>query len=421
MTTPSLASTDRASSRTVARFRRGPGQVVRLLAKLAVVAIVGGAVLFMNPSTAMADKADKSGCSAKQWHNSYKSCVKKLPKAKGETCKEPPVPSSPDSGMAGWFAEPDLPKSSDVRGQYTKYGYAGYDLNLYGVECDGPIPSGAETGNDLANLEFTLSTGIVGASNGLRQAAWNPDGMWGWADNFVEKASSAIYEKVFSVFGVVTVGIVGVYLLWRSRQADMSSAITTAAWAVLVLVVVTAVASYPTKAANYADEALTGSLDVVQNAVGPPKANCGSGCDDTRPPALRASDMATDEIIYKNWVRSVFGQEADAKEKNSAYKFGPALYDAQAFTWSEIDDLRKADAKDQQEDRKRMVDRKQDQWRKVMTVLEKEDPEAYHNVSGADGWDRVGSGFLALVSALFFALFDITTSVLILLGFLLIR
>jgi Flp pilus assembly protein TadB len=44
------------------------------------------------------------------------------------------------------------------------------------------------------------------------------------------------YSRVFTVFGAVTLAIVGIYLLWRSRQAEMSVAMTTAAWALLVMV-----------------------------------------------------------------------------------------------------------------------------------------------------------------------------------------
>ena len=35
--------------------------------------------------------------------------------------------------------------------------------------------------------------------------------------------------------------------------------------------------------------------------------------------------------------------------------------------------------------------------------------------------DRIGAGFLAILSALFFALFDLTASVLVILGFLIFR
>ena len=56
--------------------------------------------------------------------------------------------------------------------------------------------------------------------------------MWGWADPLVETATKAVYEKVFTAFGAVTLSIVGLYLVWRSSQADLSNAVTTAGWAI---------------------------------------------------------------------------------------------------------------------------------------------------------------------------------------------
>ncbi len=47
-----------------------------------------------------------------------------------------------------------------------------------------------------------IATAVIGASNALRERAWDPQSMWGWADPLVEQATKAVYEKVFSVFGV---------------------------------------------------------------------------------------------------------------------------------------------------------------------------------------------------------------------------
>ncbi|GAA4912159.1 hypothetical protein GCM10023223_33740 [Stackebrandtia albiflava] len=424
-------------------------------ARLLVTAVAALAVLFFSPTAAQADD-----CSVQEWHENWRQCVDALPDEPETSCKTPPVPASPDSGMAGWFAqEPQSPPdgyelSPQAKGAYSHYGYAGYDMPLYDLGCVGNVvPDSESAGNSLANLEFTLATGIIGASNGLRHAAWEPGGLWGWADTFVKNATEAIYEQVFTVFGALTVALVGLYLIWRSRQADMSMAVTTAGWAVLVLVVVTAVARWPVESANFADEGLTASLSVVQDAVGPPtQEGCedaygmteaeqraawdGGACLDLRSPATRASDMATGEILYNNWIRSVLGQseevvyETDADgdvltddqgrpvvaDGNTAYKYGPALYDATAFTWAEIQDARASPS-----DRQMLVEQKQNQWRKVAAAIEREDPEAYQNLTGANGWDRAGTGLLAILSALFFALFDLTTSILIILGFLLIR
>jgi hypothetical protein len=418
-----------------------PQRLRRIFVRLAVVGVAAGGVLLFSSGTANAD----GKCSTVEWHNKPSECAKKLPAEPKSMCKEPPVAEAPDAGMAGWFAqEPEWyhdKKYKNVRvpeGQYTVYGYGGYQLPTYDLGCAGDaVPSKDGAGNSMANLEFTIATGIIGASNGLREAAWEPAGMWGWADKFVSKATHAIYTKVFSPFGAITVGLVGLYLIWRSRQADMSMAVTTAGWAVLVLIVVTAVARWPVESANFADEGLTQSLSVVQDAIGPPADNnCSGSCKDLRSPAMRASDMATGEILYENWIRSELGQNEKVtykrdskgdvvkdgngdpvvKSGNTAYKYGPALYDATAFTWEEI---RKA--RSDSNERHRIVASKEAEWRNVAAAIKKEDPEAYQNLTGQNGWDRAGTGLLAILSALFFALFDITASILIILGFLLIR
>ena len=408
----------------------------------ALVAVGAVAVLFF-----VAPGVAQAACSDDEWHNNFKRCLSELEDVPPSSCKEAPVPSSPDAGMAGWFAqEPEWLKDPDFRdgdyavphGSYTNYGYAGYELPVFAQDCIGAVvPDGDSAGNSLASLEFTLATGIIGASNGLREAAWTPAGMWGWANDFLDAASEAIYQQVFSVFGAITVGLVGIYLLWRSRQADMSMAVTTAGWAVLILVLVTAVARWPVEAATFADEGLTGSLEVVQDAIGPrSEESCDDGCRDLRTPAQNASDMATGEVLYMNWLRATFGKGEEAEYQrnndgdivydedgnpvvtggNVAYKYGPALFDAQSMSWAEISQSRNSP-----DQRQSIIASKQEQWLKVAAAIEREDPEAYANLTGARGWDRVGTGFLALLSAIFFAAFDITASVLIILGFLLVR
>ncbi len=58
---------------------------------------------------------------------------------------------------------------------------------------------------------------------------------------------------------------------------------------------------------------------------------------------------------------------------------------------------------------------------KVAEQIRTEDPEAYEYLQGTKGMERIGAGFIAMVSALTFALFDLTASLLVLLGFLIFR
>ncbi len=177
--------------------------------------------------------------------------------------------------------------------------------------------------------------------------------------------------------------MVGLYLLWRSRQSDMSNAMTTAGWALLVMVAVTALAAWPVKSANIADNALVTTLGVVHEAVGPrakeiPPEKCPvpdpKACMDNRPPAVRASDTATETMLYRNWLRGVLG----SADSETAKKYGRALYDAKTLTWEETEKLRGNPAT-----RAATLEAKKAQWMKVAEQIRGEDPEAYEYLRGA--------------------------------------
>ncbi len=366
-------------------------------------------------------------CTTQEWQADFRACVAKLQQvAESEaTCLNPPTPTAPDSGIAGWFASrPEASKLPGPKGYYSDYGYAGYSYSTYKIEtgCATTLlhPDYKFT-NTIANGEFMMATAIIGASNALRERAWDPGTMWGWADPLVDQATKAIYQKVFSVFGIVTLCVVGLYLLWRSRQSDMSIAMTTAGWALVVMVAVTALAAWPVKSANLADGALVSTLGVVHDAVGPaskdvPPNRCAmpnpDACKDKRPPAVRASDTATEAMLYRNWLRGVLG----SADSETARKYGAALYDAKSLSWGEAEKIRTSP-----ETREATINAKKQQWMTVAAQIEREDPEAYEYLQGVRDMDRVGAGFIAVLAALLFAMFDLTASVLVLLGFLIFR
>jgi hypothetical protein len=364
-------------------------------------------------------------CSIEQWESNFRACVAKLPPVAAERaqCLKAPTPSTPDAGLAGWFASrPESATRSGLLGIYGNYGYAGYSYTTYDVEggCASTVlHPDYRFLTTVANGEFMVATAVIGASNAVRERAWDPQSMWGWADPLVEQATKAVYTKVFTVFGGITLAIVGLYLIWRSRQSDMSNALTTTGWALLVMVAVTALAAWPVKSANIADGTLVSALGVVHDAVGPqPKdGKCvfdddPQACKDNRPPAVRASDTVTETMLYRNWLRGVLG----SADSDVAKKYGPALYDAKSFTWSELEQLRGSPT-----DRDEMIAQKSDQWMKVAEQIKSEDPEAYEYLQGSRDMERVGAGFIALLAAALFAMFDLTASLLVLLGFLIFR
>jgi len=390
----------------------------RLAALLLVVLIAGITFIVFPAQPAYAD------CTDEQWQNpeTRAGCIAELPEPAPtrEGCLDPPVPNAPNSGLAGWFVERQ-PEREGITGLYSNYGYAGYRFHTYNIDClGGATDPNTGIANFIANGELMIASGIIGASNALRERAWEPGSMWGWANALVEQATQAIYERVFTVFGAVTLAIVGLYLIWRSRQADMSDTVTTAGWAVFVMVIVTAVAVWPVFSANFADNSLVQTLNVVHSAIGPHPESISDNectpsqqeCIDQRPPAVHASDTVTSTVLYQNWLRGVLG----SVDSRTAQRYGMALYEASALSWAEAEEIRQNPSR-----RQEILDAKANQWIRVAEQIRVEDPSAYEHLRGANGMDRVGAGFIAIVSALCFALFDITTSILIILGFLIVR
>ncbi|WP_127498726.1 MFS transporter [Actinoplanes solisilvae] len=394
-----------------------------------VVASIAWAVAAPPASAApeLPTRVPGGACSVEEWGQDLKGCVDRLTEVTESraSCLKPPTPSTPDSGLAGWFAErPESSTKPGPQGLYSQYGYAGYSYSTYDLDsgcASTVVDPDFKIETTIANGEFMVATAIVGASNALRERAWEPQSLWGWADTLVDEATKAVYEKVFSVFGVITLGIVGLYLIWRSRQADMGAATTTAGWAILVMVAVTAIAAWPVRSANIADQTLVTTLGVVHDAVGPRAQNTPSGacddptpgaCDDNRPPAVRASDTAAETMLYRNWLRGILG----SADSDTAKKYGRALYDARSLTWEEAQKIR-----DNPATRPGTLDGKREQWKKVAEQIKTEDPEAYEYLQGVNGMDRIGAGFIAMLAAIMFAMFDLTASVLVLLGFLVFR
>jgi hypothetical protein len=416
----------------VASHTRGATRERTIALVLAVFVLALGVLFFPTRPAAAAPAAPATPvelranlCSVQEWQNDIKGCVDKLADVASQRaqCLKAPPPDTPDSGFAGWFASrPESSKHPGATGPYSQYGYAGYSYTTYDIGCTPTLMHpDYKFENTVANGEFMLATAVIGASNALRERAWDPGIMWSWADPLVEKATRSIYTRVFTVFGTITLAVVGLYLLWRSRQAEMSAAMTTAGWAVLVMVVVTALAAWPVFSAHLADKALVSSLAVVHDAVGPPAKDIPAdqcqfpnkdACLDHRAPAVRAGDTAVETMLYRNWLRGLLG----SSDGPTAQKYGEALYDARSLTWDESAEMR-ADPNA----RSAILQQKSQQWMKVAEQIRSEDPEAYEYLTGTKGMERIGAGFIALLASLMFALFDLTASLLVLLGFLLFR
>ncbi len=404
-------------------FRRAAAtRTQRLLHALLVAVIAALSVVYLPAEPAA---ADPPLCTVREYQAHPIDCTKRLrdvAQARAQ-CLDAPVPVGPSDGLAGYFAsEPDAAKQSGTRGLYTDYGYAGLQWHTYAQGCAGALRHPENTtSNWVANIELTLAVAVIGAANAVRDKAWSPGGTWSWADPLVEGATRRVYEQVFTVWGVVVVALVGLYLMWQSRKASMSKTVTTVGWALFVMVLVTAVARWPVASAHFADKALTSSVTTMSQALAVDQydpATCRvrdiqpEACEDHRTPAVRASDTATTELLYRNWLRGTLG----SADSTTAKKYGMALYEASSLDWADERDIAA-----RPETRKVIIEQKQERWNKIAEQIKDEDPAAYQNLTGDQDMNRIGAGFFALLSALCYAAFDLIASVMVLLGFLIFR
>jgi hypothetical protein len=385
-------------------------------------------------------QAAPAQCTVEEWRNpaNFKDCAGRAKDQIGETlgCVGAPTPGSPTSGMPGWFtSRPETSLRSGVPGKYSDYGVGGYGLDTYDLGCLGTAKHpDLLMWNTAASSEFSIAASIMAASNGLRERAYNPGSMWGWSDEFIASATDTVYRYVFTTFGVISLAGAGVYLLWRSRQGNMSEAVKLTAWAVFVLILTTGIVRWPVQAAQGTDKAGAAALSFVHNILGPspqhvPADKCALGtpiqapdgtvwpgdpdaCIDHRSTAVRASDVATEAVLYRAWLRAVLG----SSDSPTAEKYGPVLYDATTLRWEEA-----ARIAEGPQHREGLLAEKAARWNTTAELIRTEDPEAYEHLQGIHGMDRAGAGGVALVSAASFSFFDMAASLVILIAFAVLR
>jgi hypothetical protein len=397
--------------------------MTRLLRAAAVLLVAATATMFW---VAPAQAAPRGLCTPAEWQepSMFVECGNRLRQAIGDRagCVHAPTPSSPTAGLAGWFTDqPDADNHPGVVGFYTVYGVAGYHLDTYDTGCASEITHPQATAQTaVASMMFTAAAGVIGATNGLRNYAYNPATMWGWADALLAGATNAIYRHIFMVVGGVMLAVAGLWLLSRARAGNLSEAMKVTGWALFALFLATAVVRWPVAAAHGADTVAGTGLRLVHEVLGPAPQNAPAdkcvlspaACIDSRSVSERASDTVTEAVLYRNWLRALLG----SADSPTARTYGPALYDATTLTWAEADDIAR-----NPELRQQVLDEKAHRFTAIAEQIKVEDPEAYANLQGLRGEDRIGSALVALLSAVIYAGFDMAASLVILLGFAVFR
>lgn len=330
-----------------------------------------------------------------------------------DDCKDAPTPDVPGQGVAGFFSNsPDkIPAAADPFAAspkttiYEQYGYAGLRWSTYDLGCgpDAMRNPDAVIGTAFANWVIQPALALTALTGSVTEVAFNPTFL-NVFDPVITRVSSALHENLFATWIPAVLALLGILLIWRANRASLATSAAAVGWALIVVILATALFRWPIPAGHAADLTVTRTLGAAVEKL--------DGHDEQVNPGTAVASNVVDSIFYEAWLAGTLG----SGDSRTAEKYGDDLFRAQALTWAEARLLeRDPDAG------RELLESKQEAWKDIADKIEEEDPNAYEYLTGQRSDTRVGYAFLALLAA-FLSLPFLLVSALLLLGcFIIVR
>lgn len=331
-------------------------------------------------------------------------------------CKTAPTPEVPGRGVTGFFeTTPNpLPAPADPFATnptttiYEQYGYAGLKFTTYDLGCGPDVARSPDAviGTAVANWALELPKTVVAATGALLTAAYHPTFLAVF-DPLITRTVTALQHAIFERWAALILGLLGATLIWRARTMRISSTATAVGWALLIMVISTAVFRWPLLAGHTADRGVTGTLATITASL--------NGTTTTTTPA-GAGGQATaglhNAVLYQAWLGGTFGNAHSA----IATKYGPTIFDATALTWNEAHTLETNPTAGQ-----KILATKQTKYETAAAAIKTEDPDAYEYLTGRNSDTRVGYAILAGLAALCAVPFLFVSAILIIGALIIVR
>ncbi len=185
--------------------------------------------------------------------------------------------------------------------------------------------------------------------------------------------------------------LVALLMLWHARTGHLAKLTTAGIWALAMLALGAAAASYPQKSTEAVDQLLTATVADTSRAFG--KASPNIHVADDAPGGAVVSkqlDALNRETLYRAWLQGMFRDPDGA----TARDFGPRLFRVMHLTWTEADAVKN----EPDGDGKRILDNKKRQFETLAAELQNADPRAYDQFTGNHG--RWGAMMYAITTSL---------------------
>jgi len=333
--------------------------------------------------------------------------------ALGMDCTEAPAPDMPGQGLSAFFQKtPDpLPPPQDpfAKGTsttiYEQYGYSGLRWNTYDLGCgpDAARNPDAVVGTAISNWILNVPLSLTALTASLTEVAFAPTFLDVF-DPAIGRVSDALYDGLFATWVPAVIALLGIMVLLRSRRAALATTAAAIGWAMLVVLVATAIFKWPIAAGHFADDTVTSTLGVVVGDL--------SGDGRRSAPGVAVASNVHESIFYSSWLAGTLGSTDSATAK----KYGPELFRAQALTWHEAEVVHTDPERGEQ-----IIADKQERFEELAAQIKGDDPAAYEHLTGKRSDTRVGYAVLSAVGALLALPFLLVAALLLLGSFLIVR
>ncbi|WP_258724404.1 hypothetical protein [Cellulomonas sp. NS3] len=298
-----------------------------------------------------------------------------------KACAPAPAPNRPSAGLPGKltpphpetspgdpFSDPDI-AISDVYGY--SYRWVNYD--------NGCVP-GASWGPGFVTGIGNLLLAGASATNALVHSTLGFVVEPTWLeplDQTITQATEAVRTGVWAPWITVALVLVAATVLAAAARAEVSNAVTSAGWALLVLVATTYVMSYPLSSARAVDGL------IQQTVTASAEATSSENVDDAADALTRQMDTINRNSLYSAWLEGTLG----SSDSTVAREHGPDLFRASHLTWWEAETL-DADPTAGQA----LIEGKKTLWSETAAKVESSDPLAYRQLTGNQGrWDATAT------------------------------
>jgi uncharacterized membrane protein len=331
----------------------------------------------------------------------------------GMDCKEAPTPDMPGQGLSAFFHKaPDpLPGREDpfARGAsttiYEQYGYAGLRWNTYDLGCgpDAARHPDAVIGTAVSNWMLNLPLSLTALTSSITEVAFAPSFLDVF-DPTIRRVSEALHEGLFASWVPAVIALLGIMVLVKARRAALATTAASIGWALIVILVATALFKWPIAAGHFADDTVTATLGAVVGDL--------NDEHETKSPGVTVASNVHESVFYSAWLAGTLG----STDSVTAKRYGPDLFQAQALTWSQAKIVHEDPERGEQ-----IIAEKKQQFEDIAAQIQDTDPAAYEHLTGKRSDTRVGYALLATLAALLALPFLLVAALLLMGSFLIVR